>query len=140
VFVVEDLLALGEYISVWAWMWQCYQAMSLEKRVLWIRVDKLMYRMCVFLSLNQCKVMESTERSNLKDLMETTEADILVFNGYKSSIPFKDCINAVFPFVSKSHRKGVVIMSEGGRLELDDFPPKLGTGVNFFHFARVLGC
>ena len=97
-----------------------------------------MYQMCVYLSRDQCKVMESTEKSNLKDMMETTDADILVFDGYNSSIPLKDCINAVFPFASKSQRKGVVVSSKGDGLDLDDFPPKLGTRITFFHFVPWL--
>ena len=134
--VVEGSPGLGKSVSVWAWT--CYQAMSLEKKVLWIHVDKLMYQMCVYLSPDQCKVMESTGRSNLEDLMETTDADILVFDGYKSSIPLEDCINAVFPFESKSQRKGIVVSSKVGGLELDDFPPKLGNRITFFHFGPWL--
>jgi hypothetical protein len=115
--VVEGPPGIGKSVGAWAWV--CFQAMHLKKSGLWIHVDDFMLPSCVYLGPDGCKDVR-IHPNLISDLMESTNVDFLVFDGYKSTVlQYKDVLKFMFPPNTK--RLGIVISSLAGGIMPDQF-------------------
>jgi hypothetical protein len=73
--------------------------MNLKKSGLWIHVDKARPPFCVFLGPYGCKNLPGVVWSpkELSAHMLSANVDFLVFDGYKSTLQYKDCLSFLFP-------------------------------------------
>ena len=133
--IVEGPPGIGK--SVGAWAWTCCQAMHLNKVGLWIHFDNAMLPSCVYLCADGCKELVVEDPKELKDLMKSADVDFLVFDGYKSTLQYKDCLSFVFHPRLKRKRLGIVISSLAGGIMPDHFG-KISPSIEFFEHGPWL--
>ena len=135
--VVEGPPGVGK--SVAAWAWSCCQAMHLKKSGLWIHVDKARPPFCVFLGPDGCKNLPEVVRDpkELSNHMVYANVDFLVFDGYKSTLQYKDCLSYLFPPEVRRKRFGMVISSLAGGIMPEDFGG-LSPTIKFFEHGPWL--
>jgi hypothetical protein len=104
---------LGKSCTTWAWA--CKAGLQDGKHVLWIHVAKLTKASCVSLTDNSCTTC-SLRSEALIDLMTTSKADIIVFDGYtfKLGDRFAEVVTALIEQVLSSSRKVIFVSSLGG--------------------------
>jgi hypothetical protein len=125
--------------SLGAWAWSCCQAMNLKKSGLWIHVDKARSPSCVFLGPDGCKNLPGVVWSpkELSEHMVSANVDFLVFDGYQSTLQYKDCLSFLFPPEIRQKRFGMVISSLAGGIVPEDFGG-LSPTIKFFEHGPWL--
>ncbi len=129
--VVEGPPGVGK--SVGAWAWSCCQAMHLKKSGLWIHVDKARAPACVLLGPEGYTILPEIVLGPKELIVQIISAnvDFLVFDGYKSTLQYKDCVSYLFPPDLKRKRFGMVISSLAGGIMAADFGG-LSPNIEFF--------
>ena len=130
--IIEGAPGVGKSISVWAWA--CHQAMHCNKLILWVHVDSAMFSSCALLSATDCRLSNIEDPKELMELMKSSEADVVIFDGYKSDLRYKNCICALFPLPLFEKRKGIAVSSMAGGLQPENFG-QISRKISFFSFA-----
>jgi hypothetical protein len=113
--ILQGPPGVGKSTEVWAWA--CHQAIALKKSVLWVHVDEAMRPLCAMLTPKSCS-WNCLDSDQLRRLMKTSDVDILIFDGYKSTDKCKKAVSFLFPSVGAlpQNRKGIVISSAAAGL------------------------
>ena len=130
--VIEGAPGVGKSISVWTWA--CHQAMHCKKSILWVHVDSAMFSSCALLSAIDCRRSNIRDPKELSELMTLSDADIVIFDGYKSNLDFLVCIRSLFPLPLSEKRKGIAVSSLAGGLQPEHFG-QISRKISFFTFA-----
>ena len=126
--VVQGAPGTGKSCLVWSWI--CHVSQKQNKKVLWIHVDPKLLPQCVELSLNSMRTF-SDDMSTVLKVMKSTDADIVVFDGYRASEPTHDFyVNYLFP--RRCKRSTNVLVSSMAGLSGSCIGVFLSNGVSFY--------
>ena len=81
--LVEGSPGLGKSCSAWAWA--CAKGLQDSRHVVWVHITERSSVSCVLFHDRKCKVCDMTPEG-LPDLLRTSRADVIVFDGYGSAV------------------------------------------------------